>query len=208
LQDGALQDRPAAEDFLRRADHEVERLISLVEELLELSRIESGELPLDIQPVDVQALLREAVELARPEAVRRRVELRLEPNPDLEVVELDAKHIDRAVFNLVQNAIKFTPAAGSVTVSARRMGDSLEVTVRDTGIGIAASDLPRVFERFYKVDQSRASGGTGLGLALVKHAVEAHGGHVSAESRIGVGSTFRIVIPIGGGAEPAPSPFA
>jgi two-component system phosphate regulon sensor histidine kinase PhoR len=196
LQDGALDDRPAAEDFLRRAGHEVERLINLVEELLELSRIESGELPLDIQPADVRALLQEALELARPEATRRRVELKLEVSPEVEVVELDARHMDRAVFNLVQNAIKFTPQAGSVTVSARRVEDALEVTVRDTGVGIAASDLPRVFERFYKVDQSRASGGTGLGLALVKHAVEAHGGTVSAESRIGAGSTFRIVIPI------------
>ena len=196
LQDGALDDRPAADDFLRRADHEVERLINLVEELLELSRIESGEVPLDIQPTDVSALLQEALELARPEATRRRVELKLDVAPDLEVVELDAKQIDRAVFNLVQNAIKFTPPTGSVTVSARRVDDSLEVTVRDTGVGIAATDLPRVFERYYKVDQSRASGGTGLGLALVKHAVEAHGGTVSAESRIGEGSTFRFVIPI------------
>ena len=117
LQDGALEDRPAAEDFLRRADHEVERLINLVEELLELSRIESGELPLDIQPVDVTTLLREALELAKPEANRRRVELKLDVDPELGVVELDAKHIDRAVLNLVQNAIKFTPPAGSVTVA-------------------------------------------------------------------------------------------
>jgi two-component system phosphate regulon sensor histidine kinase PhoR len=196
LADGALDDRPAAEDFLRRADHEVERLINLVEELLELSRIESGELPLDIQPTDVRALLQEALELARPEATRRRVELKLDVAPEIEVVELDAKHIDRAVYNLVQNAIKFTPRAGSVTVSARLVDDALEVSVRDTGVGIASSDLPRVFERFYKVDQSRASGGTGLGLALVKHAVEAHGGQVSAESRIGEGSTFRFRIPI------------
>jgi two-component system phosphate regulon sensor histidine kinase PhoR len=197
LSDGALEDRPAAEEFLRRADHEVERLINLVEELLELSRIESGELPLDIQPTDIKALLHEALELARPEANRRRVELKLDVAPELEVVELDAKHIDRAVYNLVQNAVKYTPAAGTVTVQARRLENQLEVSVRDTGIGIPASDLPRVFERFYKVDQSRASGGTGLGLALVKHAVEAHGGHVSAESRIGEGSTFRFVIPLG-----------
>jgi two-component system phosphate regulon sensor histidine kinase PhoR len=203
LQDGALDDRPAADDFLRRADHEVERLINLVEELLELSRIESGELPLDIQPTDVRTLLQETLELARHEAARRRVELKLEVAPDVGVVELDAKHIDRAVYNLVQNAIKFTPEAGSVTVSARLMDDSLEVTVRDTGVGIAASDLPRVFERFYKVDQSRASGGTGLGLALVKHAVEAHGGQVSAESRIGEGSTFRFIIPARDSQEPS-----
>ena len=202
LSDGALDDRPAAEDFLRRADHEVERLINLVEELLELSRLESGELPLDIQPTDIRALLEEALELARPEATRRRVELKLDVDAGLDVVELDAKHIDRAVFNLVQNAIKFTPATGSVTVSARMVDDALEVKVRDTGVGIGASDLPRVFERFYKVDQSRASGGTGLGLALVKHAVEAHSGHVSAESRIGEGSTFGFVIPIRDGQEP------
>src|SRR4051812_31765613 len=125
LPEGAWDDRRAAEDFLRRANHEVERLINLVEELLELSRIESGELPLDIQPADVRALLQEALELAKPEAARRRVELKLEVEPDVGVVELDARHIDRAVYNLVQNAIKFTPQAGSVTVSARLIDDSL-----------------------------------------------------------------------------------
>jgi two-component system phosphate regulon sensor histidine kinase PhoR len=99
------------------------------------------------------------------------------------------------VINLVQNAIKFTPAGGSVTVTAGRNPASLEVSVSDTGIGIASDELPRIFERFYKADQSRAGGGSGLGLALVKHAVEAQGGSIHVQSTPGLGSTFTISIP-------------
>jgi two-component system phosphate regulon sensor histidine kinase PhoR len=196
LADGAMDDRPVAEEFLRRADTEAERLVQLVEELLELSRIESGELPLAIKPTDVTALVQEAVERLHAEAARRHQQISVDLGPGLQDLPLDATRVDRAVGNLLQNAIKFTPEGGSISLKADLEDNQLHVSVTDSGIGIAASDLPRVFERFYKVDQSRASGGTGLGLALVKHAVEAHGGSVRAESRLGEGSTFSFVIPL------------
>ena len=183
LADGALEDESVAREFLRRADGEVDRLVQLVEELLELSRIESGDQPLVLRDTDVASLLSEVAERLRPQAARARQSLNLDLSPELGSVSLDSARIERAVLNLLHNAIKFTPAEGEVTLAARREDGSLLIEVRDTGAGIAPSDLPRIFERFYKADHSRASGGSGLGLALVKHAVEAHGGSVSVESQ-------------------------
>jgi two-component system phosphate regulon sensor histidine kinase PhoR len=196
LAEGALEDESVAHEFLRRADAEVDRLVQLVEELLELSRIESGDQPLALHETDVAALLSEAAERLRPQAERAHLHLTLELSPNLGLVRLDGARIERAVLNLLHNAIKFTPSGGDVTLAAEREDGSLRVQVRDTGAGIAQSDLSRIFERFYKVDQSRASGGSGLGLALVKHAVEAHGGSVSVESEQTKGSVFTFRIPI------------
>ncbi len=196
LADGAFEDESVAREFLRRADGEVDRLVQLVEELLELSRIESGDQPLLLRDTDVASLLSEVAERLRPQAARAHQDLKLELSPELGSVSLDSARIERAVLNLLHNAIKFTPAEGEVTLSARREDGSLLIEVRDTGAGIAQSDLTRVFERFYKADHSRASGGSGLGLALVKHAVEAHGGSVSVESQQSRGSVFSLHIPI------------
>jgi two-component system phosphate regulon sensor histidine kinase PhoR len=195
LAEGALEDESVAHEFLRRADAEVDRLIQLVEELLELSRIEGGDQPLVLRDTDVAALLSEAAERLRPQAERARLHLTLDLPPDLGVARIDGARIERAVLNLLHNAIKFTPSGGDVTLAAERNNGSLDIHVRDTGAGIAQSDLTRIFERFYKVDQSRASGGSGLGLALVKHAVEAHGGSISVESEQAKGSSFTIRIP-------------
>jgi two-component system phosphate regulon sensor histidine kinase PhoR len=192
---GAIDEPKVAREFLARADAEVDRLILLVEELLELSRIESGDVPLAIAPVEIEALLMDVVERMRPQAERKQLSLMLETEPDLGELAIDAGRIEHAVINLVHNAIKFTAEGGSIVVSARRADDRLFVRVKDSGIGIAADELPRVFERFYKSDQSRASQGSGIGLAIVKHAVEAHGGSVSVESELGRGSTFSLSIP-------------
>ena len=196
LAEGALHDETVALDFLRRADQEVDRLVLMVEELLELSRIESGEQPLAREDIDVAVLLSEVAERLRPQAEHSQVDLRLELAPELGRASLDVSRIERAVLNLVQNALKFTPEGGSVTLAAWRDEQQLRVEVRDTGIGIAPADLPRIFERFYKADHSRSSVGTGLGLALVKHAVEAHGGSVSVTSAPGQGSVFGFTIPV------------
>jgi two-component system phosphate regulon sensor histidine kinase PhoR len=195
LADGAVNDPAVAADFLKRADADVDRLVQMVEELLELSRIESGDIPLALAPTDVGALLASTVERLRPQAERRNQTLTLDAS-DLGTAELDGARIERAVLNLVQNAIKFTPDGGSVTVAAQRTPEAIVVRVSDRGSGIDPDDLPRIFERFYKADQSRASGGSGLGLALVRHAVESHGGTVQAESRLGEGSTFTMTLPI------------
>jgi two-component system phosphate regulon sensor histidine kinase PhoR len=195
LQSGALEDREAAQDFLSRADAEVDRLVQLVEELLELSRIESGEVPLARQPVEMAAVLPKAVERLRPQAEKQGLNLTLEVAPNLPSIIGDAERLERVAVNLIHNALKFTPAGGSVHVSAGLADGGVTVRVSDTGVGMAPEDLPRIFERFYKADRARGSGGTGLGLAVVKHTVEAHGGTVSAQSELGHGSTFSFSIP-------------
>jgi two-component system phosphate regulon sensor histidine kinase PhoR len=156
-----------------------------------LSRIESGELPGTVEVLDAAEPVKSAVDRLAPQAERARVELRLEPLAQLPPVRGDRAGLERAVVNLVHNAIKFTPEGGRVTVTAVGAGGGVLVTVADTGVGIAPDDLPRVFERFFKADKARRAGGTGLGLALVKHTIEAHGGRVDAQSEAGQGAIFR-----------------
>jgi two-component system phosphate regulon sensor histidine kinase PhoR len=195
LRAGALEDRKVANDFLLRADMEVDRLVQMVEELLELSRIESGEVPLAQEPVEMGTVLARAAERIRPQAERQNLTLTLDVPSDLPPVVGDGDRLERASVNLLHNAVKFTPAGGSVHASAYFANGAVTVSVSDTGTGIDSDELLRVFERFYKADRSRGSRGTGLGLAVVKHTVEAHGGTVSVESTPGRGSTFSFSIP-------------
>lgn len=195
LRDGALDDRAAADEFLVQVDGEVDRLVQLVEELLQLARIESGAV-VQMSPVDPVAVLEDCVTRFRPQAERAGVTLRLAPADSLPAISANAAQLGQAVGNLVHNAIKFTPAGGSVVLSAEPEGRELRISVADTGSGIDSADLPRVFERFYVADRSRAGRGTGLGLAIVKHVVRAHGGKVEAQSEPGVGSTFTIALPV------------
>jgi two-component system phosphate regulon sensor histidine kinase PhoR len=196
LQGGAIEDRRAAEDFLSRANAEVDRLAQMVEELLELSRIESGDVPLAQRPVDMGEILTEAVERVRPQADRQGLNLTCEVASDLPPIVGDAARLEQVTLNLLHNAVKFTSAGGYVEASVAFDGAAVIVKVHDTGVGIAPDDLPRVFERFYKADRSRGERGTGLGLAVVKHTVEAHGGTVAVESEPGQGSTFSFSIPV------------
>ena len=196
LQGGALEEQETARDFLTRMDMEVDRLVNLVEELLELSRIESGEVPLVRRPVSLGEVVVSAVERMRPAARRRRLELSVDVPRHLPAVAGDAARLERVVVSLVDNAIKFTMPEGAVQVSAAPADGSVAITVRDTGVGIDPEDLPRIFERFYKADRSRQAGGTGLGLAIVKHTLEAHGGSVAVESEPGRGSAFTIFVPV------------
>jgi two-component system phosphate regulon sensor histidine kinase PhoR len=195
LEGGALEEPDTAKDFLLRANQEVDRLVRLVEELLELSRIESGGVPLVREPVDLVAVIDGAVERLRPQASAGGVDLSWESANGLPVIEGDAERLERVMVNLLLNALKFTPAGGSIRVHAAQENGAVAVFVTDTGTGISADDLPRVFERFYKADRARGSSGTGLGLAIVKHTVEAHGGRVSAQSEEGRGATFSFTIP-------------
>jgi len=196
LQGGALEDSEAAQEFLSRADAEVDRLVQMVEELLELSRIESGEVPLARQPVEIATVLADAFERLRPQAEKQGLSFALDVAADLPPIIGDAERLERATVNLIHNAVKFTPAGGSVHVSASFDGSAVTVRVSDTGVGIAPEDLPRIFERFYKADRARGAGGTGLGLVVVKHTVEAHGVSVSFQSEPGHGSTFTFSIPV------------
>lgn len=195
LQSGALDDKVAAQDFLTRADAEVDRLVQMVTELLELSRLESGQAPLAREAVDIGRMLEQAVERMRPQAERKSLALTLNVAPGLPSILGDAQRLEQATVNLLDNAIKFTPEGGSIRVSARLGDGAVHVEVEDTGSGISAEKLPRIFERFYKGDRARGDRGTGLGLAVVKHTAEAHGGTVSARSSEGHGSTFTLTLP-------------
>jgi two-component system phosphate regulon sensor histidine kinase PhoR len=197
LESGGLRDDEAARDFLARANSEVDRLVRLVEELLELSRIESGA-PITFAPIELGAIVSRAAERLRPLAERRGLQLELRLASDLPPVRGDAERLERVAVNLIQNAINFTEHGGSISVLAERLDGFVRVKVRDSGIGIASADQARVFERFYKVDRAREARGTGLGLAIVKHTIEAHGGTVGVESQLGKGSTFAFTLPAAG----------
>ncbi len=190
LRDGAVEDPQAARRFLDRMDGELDALIQMARELLELSRIESGQAPLELAPTSVEQIVLPPVEHLRPQAERAGLSLAVDVRSDLPKVRADAEAMRQVVTNLVHNAIKFTPPGGAITVSAGVVGREVVLSVRDTGVGIAAEDLPRIFERFYKADRARSGGGTGLGLAIAKHVVQAHGGRIWAESEPGKGSTF------------------
>ncbi len=189
LRDGALEDPQAAQRFLDKIEIEVDALTQLVTELLELARIESGQIPLRLQPVPVAEIVGPSVERLRPQAERAGLELHVQIPEGLPSVLADAERARQVLTNLVHNAIKFTPS-GTVEVSAGRQGEEIVFCVRDTGVGISAEDLPRIFERFYKADRARSGGGTGLGLAIAKHIVQSHGGRIWVESEEGRGSAF------------------
>ncbi len=194
LQDGALQDADAAPDFLRRIHGDVDRMTAMVSELLDLSLLESGHAPLHLAPVDMRSVVDETQsEFAlRLESEKLRVTADLPEG--LPYVMGDAAKLTQVLSNLVENAVKFTPAGGSIDISATSSGQWVELRVSDTGVGIAPAHLPHVFERFYKADRSRNDDGTGLGLAIVKHLVGAHGGDIRVESTKGRGSTFTVTL--------------
>ncbi len=196
LQEGALQDPEAAPRFLTQIENQIDTLIQMVEELLELSRLESGHAPMRFTATPVAELIRPVLERLRPQAERAQLTLEVALPDDLPPVWVDGERARQALVNLVHNAIKFTPAGGWVRVTARREGEMVAITVADNGVGIAEEDLPRIFERFYKSDRARSTPGTGLGLAIVRHVVQAHGGQVTVQSREGAGSTFTITLPV------------
>ncbi len=243
--DSLDHDPAAAREFAARISGEVDHLSQLVAELLELSRIESGKIQVHSEPTDIGGLVEVVLDRMRPIAAERGIELHSAVPDGLPDAWVDGRRIGEVLVNLIHNGLKYTPGGGSVTVAAevvlelpsaqtetatgtppaamepsppvRRM---LAVHVSDTGIGISEDDLPRVFERFFKVDRARtresdaqliglrdqppgphepqasAAAGTGLGLAIAKHLVELHGGRIWAQSRLGRGSTFSFTLPL------------
>ncbi len=196
LRDGAVDDQKTARDFLNRIDDEVNRLTQLVAELTELSRIETGKAELKLEPVNINDLAEEVAAQLKPQAERQRLSLVKELAANLPQVSADRARVRQVIVNLLHNAIKFTDAGGRITVTTRREGDSVTLAIADTGSGIAEEDLPHVFERFYKGDKVRTGEGTGIGLAIAKHIVEAHGGNIRVESEEGRGSTFSFSLPL------------
>ncbi|MGB4780795.1 two-component system histidine kinase PnpS [Candidatus Methylomirabilis sp.] len=208
LLEGALEDREHARPFLEVIHKHTERLGRLLDDLLDLSNLELGKVALHRQPTVLAEVMHNVMAIYGPQATRQEIELLAELPHDLPRVLADRDRIAQVLINLLDNGFKFTPKGGTVRVSAsltHPTPDTLhpavafvEVAVQDTGIGIPSQDLPRITERFYRVDRarSREMGGTGLGLAIVKHLVKAHGGELSIESQLNQGTTVRFTLPI------------
>jgi two-component system phosphate regulon sensor histidine kinase PhoR len=195
---GALEDPKNSRRFVEIIRNHALRLSRLTDDLLKLSRIEAGKLGLELQPVSLFELIGGAVEAARPRAELSHLSLSSDCPPDLAPVRGDANLLREVLQNLLDNAIQYTPAGGRIDVSAAETDGFAIVTVADTGIGIPEAEQARIFERFYRVDaaRSRELGSTGLGLSIVRHIVEAHGGRVGVESAVGRGSKFFFTIPL------------
>ncbi len=193
----AGEDPAARAEFLDSSRVQLERLDWLAQNLLELSKLDSGLVLLELRPDDLRAAVESAVEQATPAAVRRGVDLTLSlPTSPLRILH-DPQRVGQVVTNLVGNAIKFTPKGGSVDVVVTRFRDGARIDVNDTGTGIDASELPRIFDRFYRgsrANEARGSG-SGLGLAIVRSIVDMHGGSVTVDSRLGTGSRFSVFLP-------------
>lgn len=194
LLDGAKEDKETLEHFLRIILEESDRLQSLILDLLELSKIEQQGYTLAIRDVNMSQLLEEMLPILCQKAEEKEIELILEPLEKEITIDGDYYRLKQIFINLISNAISYSLQGGRVTISMKEGLNSVAVSISDTGIGIAQEEIPRIFERFYRVDKARSrnSGGTGLGLAIVKHLVEAHKGKISVESKLGKGTTFTI----------------
>ena len=196
LQDVAIDDREAAKDFLPRIEAEVDRMIQLVAELAELSRIETGKAELKLEPMNLNSLVEEVIAQLKPQAERQNLTLEMALADDLPTTPADKTRIRQVLVNLFHNAIKFNHPGGNIRVRTLHSEDSIVVEISDTGTGIAKDDLLHIFERFYKADKSRSGQGSGMGLAIAKHIVEAHGGSIWVQSEEGKGSTFSFSLPL------------
>jgi len=202
LREGAINDPNANQRFLLRIEEQADRLHNLILDLLSLARIETGKETFEIQPVSLSVAVEESVQGHRAAATVGQIELTIEsknePSEDIRVLA-DPEGLRQILDNLIDNAIKYTPAGGRVTVRWRRHENSVELEVDDSGIGIAEEDQERLFERFYRVDRARSRelGSTGLGLSIVKHLTQSFHGSVEVSSAKGTGSVFRVKLPMG-----------
>ena len=222
LLEGGLEDREHARPFLEVIHKHTERLGRLLDDLLDLSNLELGKIALHRRPMSLAEVVGSVMTIYGPQAIKQEIALRAELPHDLPGVLADRDRLAQILINLLDNGLKFTPSGGTVTVTARlvpsvecrvpssepttrhskletaSISELVEIAVEDTGVGIPSQDLPRITERFYRVDRarSREMGGTGLGLAIVKHLVKAHGGELSIESELNKGTTVRFTLPI------------
>ena len=216
LSSGAVDDPATARDFTAQIERETDHLAQLVDELLDLSMIESGETVLAVEPLDPDRVLDDIAERIRPVAQRRGVAVGRDPAPEPGTLRAaaDAGRLGQAILNLAHNAVKYSHPGGTVRLGWQRMRDRIRFVVSDDGIGIPATHQQRIFERFYKVDRARTTdrstvrgdvealgGSAGLGLAIVRHIAEAHGGAVGLTSEEGTGSTFWIEVPVARGTD-------
>lgn len=210
LMAGAIHDPETAGAFLQIIYDESHRLNRLIGDLLELSKMESKTIPLSFSPIDVRSFVDKVVSMMQAEADKKQITLHVEGEEGL-YIEADEDRLQQILFNLLSNGINYTPEGGRVSIAIEAVGssegghdeessniDKVRLTIQDTGIGIPKKDLPRIFERFYRVDKarSRMSGGTGLGLSIIKHLVDLHHGTIRVESTVGFGTTLIIELPV------------
>ena len=182
--------REALADCLEESD----RVVAMLNTLMDISEAETGTMALRREPTDLNDLIRQTVEMYEDVADERGVRIETATTPEL-VADIDRNRLRQVLANLLDNAIKYTPSGGRIEMRAGREANAVVVKVKDTGAGIPAEELPRIWERLYRGDKSRSTRGLGLGLSLVKAIVQAHGGEVSVESELGVGSTFVLRLP-------------
>ncbi|KON86780.1 alkaline phosphatase [Sporosarcina globispora] len=197
LLDGAMENKQALTDFLSIILKESDRLQSLIQELLDLSKIEKQGFSLSIQQLDLTDVLEDVMAIMKGKAAEKDIVFEYQRDEKPVNIEGDVHRLKQVFINIISNAISYTRNQGVIYISVTKAGSTVFTEIRDTGIGIEASEIPRIFERFYRVDKARSrnSGGTGLGLAIVKHLVEAHKGSISVKSEVGKGTTFIIELP-------------
>lgn len=198
LEGGADTDAETSARFLRVIMGETDRMARLVEDLMTLSRLDSDRIQLDRHELDVTDVVTEVAERFAERCRRKKIDLRVTAAPDLPPVTADRDRLEQVLTNLLGNAVDFTPEGGTISIGAERVGEKVAVSVRDSGVGIPAEDLPRIFDRFFRVERgrSREFGGTGLGLSIARDLVEAHGGRIAIESETGDGTEVRFTLPV------------
>ncbi|TRZ94951.1 HAMP domain-containing protein [bacterium] len=198
LLEGALEDKANAKEFISIIYQDSNRLASLINDLLDLSKIESGKLKMSFAALDSVLLIKKAVMVIDSQAKAKSIKLKIDISQNLPKIKADETRFSQVMINLLDNAIKYSSEGGTTSIFAKVVENVLQIDISDTGIGISEEDLPRIFERFYRVDKARSRelGGTGLGLSIVKHIVSSHGGQVWVKSELGLGSTFSFTIPL------------
>ncbi|MED3654422.1 ATP-binding protein [Heyndrickxia sporothermodurans] len=196
LLDGAMYDPEIAKSFLTIIHDESERLHRLITDILHLSKIEQHQLPFHPEPLNVTGVIYETIDTIQEEINKKQLTIKL-PNQKPVIIDAEKDRLQQIILNLVANAVTYTPDKGTIEIGIVEKDDQIELTVKDTGIGISKEELPRIFERFYRVDKARSrnSGGTGLGLAIVKHLVESHHGSIQVDSEEGKGTLFTLTLP-------------
>ena len=197
LLEGAINDKENAKDFVEIIYRDSERLAQLIDDILDLSKIESDKMKMALMPTDVAKMLERSIAIMTKQAKTKSIVIKPDLPFSLPKILADEARISQVLINLLDNAIKYTKDGGAVTVSAHPKDKYVQIDISDTGIGIPEEDIARIFERFYRVDKARSRelGGTGLGLSIVKHIVQAHAGEVWVKSAVGQGSTFSFIIP-------------
>lgn len=194
LLDGAMNEREVLQEFLTIILNESDRLQVLIQDLLNLSKMENKGFSLNLSRVNVKELLENSLRVLKSKAVEKDIQLELSVSDETIEIDGDLDRLKQVFINVVNNSLSYSPNGAKVSVEASALDDSIHIEISDTGIGIEENELPRIFERFYRVDKARSrnSGGTGLGLAIVKHIIEAHEGTVQVSSKVGEGTTFTI----------------